>query len=268
MSDQLWSKIPELAEAVKTATSLWEFVKAFWPTNKRTVLFVGLPAAGKTVLFDHLVGGAGSQPDYTPPSTSQSLERRKEILQGKRTSFIVAPGQRGPVRCDGLELLSNGSVDGIVYVVSNGFIRSRNPVAQQAVQDRIPRLADARNHYREQEHDDFVELSALISQAVRKHRKPTWLRIAATKIDLYSSEDQLLAAQSRYSPHGEGAFAEALRELLSRAGEDNLNVDALPVCAYPEDFSWGSEAVTSGLTHAQRNLFLAHFFNTLRDLCG
>jgi hypothetical protein len=252
----------------KDLLSAWERLTATLFGEKKAIAFTGMPGVGKTVLFDHLIGRAFRR-GYAPPLTSQSVEAGRITGQKKRINLSVIPGQDAPPRIFAISNIFRGKkpVDGVIHVVANGFIEIRSREAKEAL-TRDAGLTTL-NHYRAhqlgQELRDLDSTCELIRQTIFTHRKPTWMLVTAAKADLYF--EAIKDAESYYSPHGDSRFADRMRQLQLQVGSDNFTWDALPVCAWLEDFQWNGDVQFSTLKPNQRDHILAAFAEQVEKYC-
>jgi hypothetical protein len=242
----------------------WKKFTEWW--SGKHLAFTGMPGVGKTVLFDHLSGKAYKR-DYKPPATSLSKETGKVSPSRKSLKVTVIPGQESPSRHVAVEELFQGKhpVDGVVHVVANGFSEIRNRVAKQALIDdaKLTTLELYREDQLKQELADLASTCELIRRANRNHRKPAWMIVAVTKIDLYY--DQLAQAERYYSPFGKSAFVDRMAQLAGHLGTDNFKWDAVPVCAWPEDFEWNGSTTRTALSSRARDHYLGLLAALLED---
>jgi energy-coupling factor transporter ATP-binding protein EcfA2 len=263
--------LPAAGEAYKhreEILSLWESIVAKLFGEKKTVAFTGHAGAGKTVLFDHLTGTA-FKAGYVPPQTSRDEETGKIAAVGKRIRLVTIPGQNAPPRFDAIQELFSAkhSVTGVVHVVANGFVETRDATARAALINDAG--LDTTEKYRaaqlESELKDLDETCELVRQAIRQHRTPKWMVVAVTKVDLFYAK--LDNARTYYSPHGTSAFAKRLAELQEQVGHDNFQWTAVPVCCWLEDFVWSNETTQSTLKPQQRDTYVYHFGAELKKFC-
>src|SRR5205085_1980084 len=191
----------------KEVLSAWNRITTFLFGSKKAIAFTGTAGAGKTVLFDHLTGLA-YKPGYVPPLTSQSVEIGKVAAPKKRIRVSVIPGQEAPPRVYAINniFLGKKPVDGVIHVVSNGFIETRSQAARETLikEGNLTTLEQYREHQLGQELIDIDSTCELIRQTIYKHHKPTWMLIAVAKADLYY--ESIAQAERYYSPHGDSRF--------------------------------------------------------------
>ena len=224
--------------------SLWAKIEAKLFGERKTIAFTGHAGVGKTVLFDHLTGKAFAQ-GYKPPGESVREEDEQISAVHKRILLATIPGQQTGPRFKAIDNLFRGqsSVDGVVHVVANGFIEPRSDDLRK---DLIFKGVDTLAKYREvqisSELQDLEQTCAIVREALRTHRKPTWLLVAVTKLDLFY--DDVGSIRSYYSPENLGsAFAQRLNRLRNQVGEDNFRWLTVPVCCRPEPFTWNADTV-------------------------
>lgn len=263
--------LPAAGEAYKSR----EDIKGAWQSfinlifgKKSVIAFTGMSGAGKTVLFDHLRGDAFKQ-GYQPPATSESVEKGKILSPKQRLSAFVLPGQDESPRRQGIEdiFLSKKGVDGVVHVVSNGFIDIRSRVARESLikDTKLTTIEDFRQAQLKRELSDLDDVCNILRTSIQKHRKPKWLLIAVTKADLFY--DKIAEAEEYYSPHGNSEFVERLRTLQSQVGTDNFRWASIPVCSWLEDFEWNGENRPSVLKPNQRDHYIALLAEKMANYC-
>jgi hypothetical protein len=265
--------LPAAKEAYKRREeiqAIWQRILAILLGKKTKIAFTGMSGAGKTVLFDYL-RGEGYKRGYTPPGRpSASVESKKiPASERKRFAISVVPGQDAPARHVATEKLFGQkklAVDGVVHVVSNGFIQTRGEWSRPVLEEIGYNTLDSYREYQlEGELKDLDLTCELIRKSIQKFRKPQWLIVAATKVDLYY--DSILEARQYYSPVGESLFVDRIKRLIGQVGSDNFSWTAAPVCAWLEDFEWKDTKVSSVLKPHQRDRFLASLANLLESYC-
>jgi hypothetical protein len=263
--------LPPMKEAYahrQEILSLWQKIEAMLFGGKRTIAFTGCPGIGKTVLFDFLTGLAYRQ-GYMPPPMSQKDEKGKMTDVKKRIRLVVIPGQNSTPRLDSIDDLftDKNTVDGVIHVVANGFAEIRNDVARAALvsETKIETTENFLQLQREIEMKDLDETCSLLRRSIQKHKRPKWLLVAVTKIDLYYGSIE--TARARYSPFSQSEFASRLKELQNQVGSDNFRWDAQPVCAWLEDFSWNGERTATTLNVPQRDQYIYNFGKALKEFC-
>lgn len=247
--------------------SSWERIYAAIFGQKKNIAFTGMAGVGKTVLFQHLNGAAFNK-NYSPPGTSQSKEKSKISAPKKRIHLTVIPGQEQHPRFEVLDELFEGKkpVDGIIHVVSNGFIELRSEAAQQvAIEKGIDTTDNFRALMLADELKDLHSTCEIVRRATRKHQKPGWMLIAVTKVDLYYNSIE--HAAKYYSPSGDSDFVCRIKQLQDQVGTDNFRWDALPVCSWLDDFRWNKQITPSTLKIPQRDHYLASFAKHLESYC-
>ena len=227
-----------------------------------------MAGAGKTVLFDFL-RGEGFKQGYKPPKPSQSVEKGKVRQAKQRMAISVLPGQIDSPRLQGINAIFLGkkAVDGVIHVVSNGFIDVRNATAQQILikEQKLETIEKFRSFQLHRELEDLENTCKIIRQSIQIHQKPKWLLVAATKIDLFY--DKLDVVRTYYSPHGSSEFTNHLKLLQMQAGTDNFRWETIPVCTWLNDFEWNEEKRPSILNIEQRDHYLAQFTEEIAQYC-
>jgi 50S ribosome-binding GTPase len=236
--------------------------------EKRTIVITGLPGVGKTVLSDYLTDVAYKK-GYNSPVTSQDIETRKTSIEKQRIDFQVIPGQQNaPQRLNALDQLFNddetSSIDGVIHVVANGMSRLSG-FSQQLRASTGTSPQDNQRRELEEEIKDLSEICDLIRRSFRKKRKPSWLLVAVTKVDLYY--DTIETARDRYSIQGQSEFSNRIRTLSNQVGSDNFSWDALPFCGRLDDFTDGTQVYQPQLRENQRDHYIAQFSKKLVAMC-
>jgi GTPase SAR1 family protein len=268
MFEHLTWILPALKEAYKgrdDAKDAWS--KVF---GKRRIVFTGLSGAGKTVLLDFLTG-KGFKQGYQPPKPSQSLEKGKlsaDLKKDKpKMALSVVPGQDDFPRLQSLDeiFLGKKGVDGVIHVVSNGFIEERSSEARNVLikERNLQTVEDLRQYQLKRELQDLHETCEIVRKSIHKHQKPKWFLVAVTKVDLFY--DKLDEARAYYSPNGKSKFARRLKELQIQVGTDNFRWKAVPVCAWLKDFQWNGETRKSVLKVDERDHFIADFADEMAN---
>ncbi|HEY6332687.1 MAG TPA: hypothetical protein VI756_25410 [Blastocatellia bacterium] len=262
--------LPAAKEAYKNREEIagaWDKITALLFGKKKSIAFTGMAGVGKTVSFEHLTGKAYKQ-GYSPPPTSQAREGGKVSFQKKRIHITVIPGQDSPPRLEAVDEVFFGKkgVDGIIHVVSNGFVELRDPVAKQVLVDNgLDTSEKYRQHQLGEELRSLDSTCELVRQAIRRHRKPRWMLVAVSKADLFY--ETITTVRQFYSPFGQSRFSDRLKQLRAQVGADNFQWDAAPTCAWLEDFDWNGEKVHSILKPNERDHFLGAFAKLLETYC-
>ncbi|MBU2868948.1 hypothetical protein [Pacificibacter marinus] len=251
----------------QVALSTWEklITKILGP--KYRIGFVGPGGIGKTVLLDHMTGAAFKD-GYEAPGQSRKAEAGKAKANGSRFAVVVAPGQQSGPQIETYNKIfdSEDPIDGVVFVAGNGFVTARDEHAAEVNMslgyDTISKWRDLNL---QAELEILEEVCRLIRASKQKSRKPKWILVAVTKVDLFygNIED----ARRYYSPHLGSEFAEKLNRLRESVGHDNLSWDATPVCSLLDSFVWGNEVVESSLSKEDRDHYLSQFVTLLGSFC-
>lgn len=273
MSGDSWTDL--VIPAIKPAVYVYKYrhaIQEYWikalikiGKGNADVIVTGRGGAGKSVLSSHYHGEANSL-DWKLPDTSRDVEI-KPITIGEWTKIVsVIPGQDNAERAKALDTALNRSesLDGIIHVVDWGYTAIRDDsVKKSMVDDKgLDTVDKVRDHNLKLEFRDFERLLDSVKLSIRNERGPKWLVIAVNKVDLY--ESTLDAAKQYYHPACGGPFSEAIEELYSAVGKDNIKVVCVPVCAQPEAFEWNKQKVTSQIDSVtkQRN-YLRRFVDDL-----
>ena len=244
----------------------WEAFIAKLVGPKSSVAFVGPGGVGKTALFDHITGSAYKS-GYKTPGRSRSQEKGKARVGGNQVAIVVAPGQGGP-QLDSFEDIfgPNKNVDGIVFVASNGLVTLRRDDAiQQNIKAGLDTIEKWRDSNLKSELKYLKEVASKIRSSNFATRKPKWMLVAATKVDLLP--DQINKIEEYYSPHGDSEFSRTLNEIVSAIGTDNFEWDAVPVCSALDNFVWGEQHIPSQLDEEARDHYLSYMVDTLGRMC-
>ena len=263
--------LPTAETAYKNREQLRTLWQSFLDTTlgeRKTVAFTGDIGAGKTVLFDHLTGRSLT-PGYRIPGASQEKEQGRLPAEKRRIRLVTIPGHSSSPRFEAIESLfsEKHTVDGVVHVVANGFVETRDETARSILisDKKIDSIATYRALKLRDELNDLEETCELIRHSLQRHRKPKWLLVAVAKLDLFYSD--VAAVRDYYSPYNSSsAFAQILDRLRRQAGEDNFRWDAAPVCCWPESFEWNAEIVQPSFAIAQRDHYLATFAHALKEM--
>lgn len=225
-----------------------------------SIAVTGLPGVGKTVLCDYLTGMAYKK-GYTSPGRSEDVERKdmKKKKMGIRLSII--PGQESWKKQEGLDELFDGDspVDGVIYVVANGFSDIRSVDTSD-----IQSLIQYTLVFRREEIDDLAEICERIRKSIRQNNKPSWMLIAVNKIDLY--HNSIGEATDRYC-NSQSLFTQRIQKLSSQVGSDRFGWYVLPVCSKLEDFKLGDKVYHSQFREREREYFIDQFGKKLELLC-
>jgi len=264
--------IPAAKEAYKSRAQIasnWERIVTLIKGKKIEIAVTGLSGAGKTVLLDYLIGEAFSR-GYTPPGRSRSSETGRVPAKGFRIGLNTVPGQGSHVRLTAIAKIfeTKRPVDGVIHVVSNGYITEREATTREVLAEdfHITTVDNFRQHFLSDELRDLDDTLGLIRKSLKKSRKPTWLIVAVAKSDLFY--DKIAEAERYYSPSGNSAFSEKMRNFLHQVGSDNFGWEAAPVAAWLEDFHWANEMLPTQLKTDQRDHLIGQFAEILEKHCG
>ena len=256
------------------AGELWNSLMVKLKGRKATIVFTGLPGAGKTQLLDRLTGKT-EKANYVPPGRSAKVEKAgkkvsKDAIRDepkKRLAYAVIPGQSSTVRQKAFDDLFSGKTDiaGIVHVVSSGLPTLRFREAMQILKEQhIGDVATYRQYQLQQEVEDLDETCKAIERYMVASRKPIWLFVVATKIDLFldTLDHDLSAYETASSP-----FVERLRKLQTRVGSLNFDWELVPVSAWNTDFDYNGEKLISHIGPEQQKEYLNVFLQRMIDKC-
>lgn len=252
----------------KELAGLWNSIITALFGGKTSIAFTGMANIGKTVLLDYRSQEAYRQ-GYGPPGRSVKKEQKTLYKRRKRLAVLVVPGQESFQRLAALnEVFSEKTcVDGIVHVVSSGFVGVREDDADKAIIRRERRTVESLRELRlKEELREWRQICQKVRAAQHAFRKPRWMIVAVTKADLfYDSIDEV---QRYYAPHGESKFVDRMHELLGRVGTDNLQWTCAPVCGWLEDFAWNKQVIPSQFKKPERDHYLVQFGKLLESYCS
>lgn len=247
--------------------SIWSAITRALRLRKCTIAMTGLSGAGKSTLLDDFAGETAKL-GYQPPSPSLKTDPGNAGKHLDRPAKILAvPGANAAFRQASLnEVFVDGTpVSGIIHVVSNGFPKFRQP---EAINARISAGQDTVAHLQsevlKEEVADFQEVSRIVRQHYATHRRPLFVSVLVNKYDLWSADPD--PVRSQYEVLGGSAFSDALQDLRSRIGTDNVQICCDPVSAWPEPFEWNGVTVPSSLSRENRDLLTARYLMRLRDM--
>lgn len=253
----------------KELSGIWDRISARILGKKSRIAITGAKGVGKTVLHDHLVGKAFRQ-GYTPPEhASQWPEKGTAWRDRKRLALVVAPGEDAPGKWETLDQVFNADdpFDGIVHVLSGGFVTIRNKTARdELIQSGLKTTLGFLEEQRKAELDELVDVCGRVRGCLRTQTRPSWLILAIAKADLYyESLDQ---QRAYYSHNATNDVVSALNSVREKVGKDRFRWTVAPVCSWLEHFEWNGEITRSKLLPAQRDHYLASFAELLEQHCA
>jgi len=264
--------IPVAKEAYKSRAQIagtWERVVTRVKGKKMEIAVTGLSGAGKTALLDHLTGKAFHL-GYKPPGLSFSLEKGDMPAKGFRIGLSTIPGQDSRPRLAALPKVfeTKRPIDGVIHVVSNGFISLRERASQQVLINDlgVDTIEKLRQRFLKEELSDLEETLGYVRRSLRKSQKPTWMIVAVAKCDLF--QDKITDAERYYSRSGDSPFVQKMQSFMNQVGSDNFNWEAVPVASWLEDFQWGGEKLPSQFKQEERDHLIAKFAEVLEKNCG
>jgi GTPase SAR1 family protein len=269
-------------QAVGTGVSLYANRKALQDilqqlnnhfSGKTRIAVMGMSGVGKTVLVDYILGKGGT--GYKTPLISQKAESEIVKINDKNIEFIIIPGQEQSPRRESLQELQKYPPDGIIHVVANGYAKIRNTTVQaNLIEQGIDTVEKIRNKNLDLELDDLVRTCAFIKTLHDHHKKPQWVLVAASKVDLYADENNLKAAEKQYKyndpnkPDEISAFVNTLNDLVAKIGSENIRWEALHVCSRLEEFEWNnSRHMLNIVDENQRDRLVYDFINSMVNYC-
>ena len=238
-------------------SSVWSQVAGFLKQRRSLVAVTGVAGAGKTVLADHLDGTAFKS-GYTPPGRSVKMEKSTVSGRSSSVNLRVVPGQDAPERADALAAILGGKrpVEGLVHVVSFGLPTSRSsmagPIGAEVTGGDVE---EYRASMLQVELEEFRQISELIRAANRRSRRPRFVIVAVSKLDLWL--DRISDVKEHYAPERGGRFAKLVRELRAASGSDNLAVEVVPVASWIENVNIVGTTVESKIGVRARDHYLA-----------
>jgi len=243
---------------------LWQrLLKAIRP--KARISMVGMAGVGKTALLQAVSGEA------FPDGTSRNREQGRIRDIAEKINVVTVPGQVEQERDRLLDEEFEKRSVGIIYFTAFGYATLRSDVTRAHSERNYPTVDDIRHNHLANELDLLRKISSRIAKGLRRDakwsdRKPRFLLIVPTKIDLYY--DRITAARDYYSVEGNGAFANELKALRRLVGEQNLRLESVPVSAGDETFGWGQEApVTTQFVERHRKFFQDQLVRAITELC-
>lgn len=233
----------------------------------KRIAFLGASGVGKSVLLDYL-SGKGYKRGYAPNTElSEDIETEALPNTDRKTTIVVIPGQSSRQRIKSLNELRSKPVDGIVYVVSNGFATVRNTNVINAIRSTCSDVDSYRQYKLREELEDLKIVSQLMSDSWVAHKKPTWMLVVPTKLDLYAHPDKVNELFSYYAPGGNSQFVQTVESIRSKGGGIDFSWDISPVFTWQEHFSWNGQVVTSTLNQVVRDSLLVHLESKLEKYC-
>jgi hypothetical protein len=286
-----WLELEAAADdSTDTRHGAQTLIKPMWSLSLRRpttpICVTGLGGAGKTILYQTLIGKVGN--DYIPPGRSLAAEQHKTVIKNdKRTiraGAVVVPGQQSQERSIALgKMFENGNFPaGIIHVVCWGYNRiweagDRAAVSEQLLAEKKQVNIDSvRDWNRTRELEDFAATCELLKDAWEHHSR-LWLIIAVAKCDLFWTDLNL--ARDYYIPrsgasaaiqNSESEFCSALRDLVQYVGESNLNkLAVVPVSCYPQAYKFDRTVTQQTSSDSARTAALVNRFRMLvGEFCG
>jgi hypothetical protein len=249
-------------KAVDGAAAKWKEAGIALAKSRARIAFTGQAGAGKTLLFDYVNGSAYS-PDYKRPGPSKFSERTVTTSGRRRRVLTTVPGDEYlQTRQAALSRLfpTHGTriwqrrrpVVGVVHVVSFGLLAIRSEAAERdLVREGVDTIERLQISQLEREVADLNDTLGYLQRCFAANRKPAWLTIAVTKVDLYP--DSIVDAEAHYSLDGASPFVERLRAFRTAVGFNNVRVDVLPVCSRLENFEFNGQTLKPALDEDARN---------------
>lgn len=245
--------------------NLWQrLVRAL--RSKARVSMVGAPGVGKTAVLRALSGLALTQ------GTSRDREQGRIRGIAEKIDLITVPGQIGQERDRILDDEFQTPPVGVVYFTAFGYSTVRSEVSRAELQQAYPTLDAIRQIHMNSELSVLEELSDRIAKSLRRgnvrwsDRVPRFLLVVPTKIDLYY--ETILEARDYYSVEGNSAFADKLRALQRRVGEQNLRVESVPVSAGDDPFGWAQDIeISTQFLERHRKFFQHQLVQAIAELC-
>lgn len=249
---------------------LWKKVLTFTNLGATNILILGRTNVGKTIFLDTL-NGKTNNPFYEKPESSKIADVEAIKIGDWHNLFRTAPGQESVDRDSTITeaFEKSDKLEGIIYITDWGYTNYRDKILSKKLieEDDINSIKILRKRNLQSELEDFKIISAEIQKAFRNGKNISWLLIVVSKADLFYSEKELNRAEKYYHPLYTGKFSKLLKKLENIVGTDRLKIDAVPFCAFPEDFKWHNEVKKSkiGQRENQNNL-IRNFYQKLIEL--
>lgn len=273
MSDEYKAIVGALGVGGGALWKLREPIGAIWRRiterllgRRQTVAITGMAGVGKSVLLDYLSEEARATDYDAPTAPSAKVEEGKVSIDTLRATVKVVPGQGGPRRLDALEdLIEGGEVDGVIHVVANGLAVVRDAAQRQSYASRgVVTIDQLRALHLHEELRDFEEVAAAVRKGRRKAKRPRWMIIAASKLDLCPAAREPMIAWYEHDPRS--PFAQARRSFHALVGIDTFALVTRPLAVRLEDFEWEGTRAATSLEESTRARLLRELLETIDDL--
>jgi hypothetical protein len=201
------------------------------------------------------------------PRTSQHLKR--QLRSGERCYIDLwdIPGQYAEEQRAAHERVAKRGCYGIIHAVSYGYTQLRDSGAQDIVLQ-LSGSDGFESYRRGQLAEEVNDLRRTLERvrAIGKTRRPKWIIVTPTKLDLYA--DQAQAAAKYYSLNGDNPFSHELREFRARPECAEIGLHVYPICTTLEPLTIGQIKVPSQFSDTERSESLALYGERLEDHCG
>jgi len=247
---------PSALIAIKTAASLYRLaenegfidkIKNFFK-RKETIIVLGSTGSGKTNLLESLAVAAGLVEAIPANTRTQSVDKRKVIVNERPFVIADTPGQaqHAPHRQTLIrEALANPPVR-IINVVSYGYHEYATGSAE-AVEQGMPRESWLERH-RENELEAMSEWLPLLGD----RGTTSWILTAVTKADLWWNQREDVLRYYNCGPYA---------EMLNRQ-DPGMRHAVLPYCSVFHRF-YGTAALAGTFDDEDRLQATGHFLQEL-----
>ncbi|MEL6345729.1 MAG: GTPase domain-containing protein [Myxococcota bacterium] len=251
--------------------ALWSWLGETLDTAYTRIVVTGRPRAGKSTLFQHMIGSAASL-DWQKPNPSTGPETYRIPVNEWDQIIRIVPGQQSSARTHALDAaFDSPHLKGIIHVVDWGFNLPRDDVARKILSQSlidakgVDDLTALRIYNQEAECREFEKICDRARNYFLHKKRRLWMAVVATKADLYRAH--LTEAQRYYDPDGDSPFSSLIRRLHLDVGRLNVPVIAVPVAPHPEAFVWGStELGPQILGEDDRRQLLQHLLTRIGEV--
>jgi hypothetical protein len=264
-------------------------IKPMWPLSlyKPTlpVVVTGLRGAGKSVLYDSIIGKVGNS--YVPEGESSDVEPHRTLIRTQRSKIraqaMVLPGQDSYERSAALVKIfgDRNYPAGVIHVTCWGYSTAWDPVDRRSVVNEITaegkqvQIEEIQKWNLREELVDFNNTCELLMNAWERRSK-VWLIIAATKCDLFwpdigKTRDYYIPGRPTSprpaEPPRESDFCQALRGLVEYVGAGNLRVAVVPVSCYSQEYKFDRVTKSAGLDLGTTSILVNRFRTLVGEFC-
>jgi hypothetical protein len=249
------------------------------------LVVTGLRGAGKSVLYDSILGKVGNS--YVPGGQSFDVEPHRTFIRTKeskiRVQAMVLPGQDSDERSVALvKFFGNRNYPtGVIHATCWGYSTVWDPADRRSVVDEITgegkkvKIEEIQKWNLREELVDFKDTCDLLAGAWER-RSRVWLIIAVTKCDLFwpdigKARDYYIPGRPSPSQPGapprESDFCDALRGLVEYVGGGNLKVAVVPVSCYPQEYKFERVSKKAGLDLGTTSVLVNRFRTLVGEFC-